>query len=79
MIDADAAFALILDDAHNGDPAAQGDIGLVCFCYGSGGFASAVQWWQLAADGGDPIGQYRLGLAYLRGQGVAQVSEVTIP
>lgn len=71
MLDADAAFALILDDAHNGDPAAQVDVGLACYCCGPDGFSHAAQWWMLAAEGGDPIGQHHLGLAYLRGQGVA--------
>lgn len=58
--------------AHDGEPRAQYDLGLM-YDQGQGvqqSDAKAMDWYERAAQQGEPRAQYNLGLMYLNGQGV---------
>ena len=64
----------IMDLAHNGDPAAQRELG--CWYYNPVDemLKEALKWWRRAAKGNDADAQYFLGMEYAYGEGLLGIN-----
>ena len=75
-----AALARLEHSARSGDAKAQVALGYV-LSYGHPDrrqYAKAVYWWRKAVEGGSPSGEFNLGNAYYKGQGIPQDSAKAI-